>query len=83
MRDEFTLTIEGGGEQQDFNARLLVKGYTHQFCVTVNEIEVFFERDEEGRYRAIKMPWQEEKQLEKINKRLLQQIAEKIETILA
>lgn len=81
MEDEFTLTIDYKGEPRHFNAKLLVQGYTHKFCVTVNETEIFFEPDEEGQYRAIKMPCQQEQQFGKMDASLLQAIAQKIEAI--
>jgi len=49
----------------------------------IAETEVFFEPDEEGHYRSVKMPWQEEKQIEKIDRDLLREIGQKIEAVLA
>ena len=82
MTDEFILTIDYKGERKNFDAKLLLQGYMHRFKVLVNESEIFFEPDEEGCYRAIKMPWQDEKQLEKIDKDLLRKIQQQIEAIL-
>jgi hypothetical protein len=83
MTDEFDLIIDYNGEQKDFPATLLLQGYTHKFKVMINDKEIFFERDEEGSYRAMKMPWQNEKELEKIDKQLLRAIQEKIQAIIA
>ena len=83
MTDEFNLIIEYSGEVKEFPASLLLQGYTHKFKVLVEGLEIFFEPDEEGSYRAVKMPWQEEKAIEKIDKNLLKAIQEKIEAILA
>ena len=83
MTDEFILTIEYKNTNLDLPAILLLQGYSHKFKVTVNEQEVYFEPDEEGHYRAVKMPGQEEAALAKIDKELLRTIQEKIETILA
>jgi hypothetical protein len=83
MTDEFILTITYKQEQTDFKARLLLQGYVHKFRVMVDEMEIFFEPDEEGHYRAVKMSWQDEKQIEKIDKNLLSVIAQKIEAVLA
>jgi len=83
MTDEFDLIIDYKGEQKNFPAILLLQGYTHKFKVMINDKEVFFERDEEGSYRALRMPWQNEKELEKIDRNLLKAIQEKIQTILA
>jgi hypothetical protein len=51
--------------------------------VPVDGLEIFFAPNEEGSYRAVKMPWQEKKQFEKVDRNLLQAIQEKIEYILA
>ncbi len=47
MTDEFILTITYKQEQTDFKARLLLQGYVHKFRVMVDEMEIFFEPDEE------------------------------------
>jgi hypothetical protein len=83
MTDDFDLIINYRGEQAHFPARLLLQGYTHKFKVMVDGKEVFFEPDEEGSYRAVKMPWQDERELEKIDQNLLKAIQEKIQAILA
>lgn len=44
-------------------------------------MEVYFEPDEEGSLRVVKMPEQDEKKLEKIDKGLLQELKEKIEEV--
>lgn len=83
MTDQFDLIIDYKGEQKSFPATLLLQGYTHKFKIMINGKEVFFEPDEEGTYRALRMPWQDEKDLEKIDKNLLRAIQEKIQVILA
>lgn len=83
MTEPFILTIAHGGQEQDFTAELILQGYTHRFKVNIDDTEVFFEPDEEGAYRAIRMPGQEEAALEKIDRRLLGSIQEKISEILA
>lgn len=81
MSDEFTLSILHKGEQKDYPARLLLQGYTYKIRVTVDGMEVYFEPDEEGSLRVVKMPEQDEKKLEKIDKGLLQELKEKIEEV--
>jgi hypothetical protein len=83
MTDEFDLIIDYKGEQKHFPSRLQLQGYTHKFKVMIENTEVFFEPDEEGTYRALGMPWQDEKELQKIDQNLLRAIQEKIESILA
>jgi hypothetical protein len=62
MEDPSILTVNYKAVDKVFNARLLLQGYTHKIKVQIGETEVFFEPDEEGGYRAIKMPWQEQKE---------------------
>ena len=83
MNDEFAIIINYKGQELNYPAKLLLQGFTHKFQVTLPETDVFFEPDEEGRYRVVKMPWQEEKVLLKIDKALLAEIQQKIEEILA
>lgn len=83
MTDEFILEIEYKGQLKKLPAQLLLQGYTHRFKVRLDSLEVFFEPDEEGNYRAISIPGQDEKLLEKIDRSLLRAIQEKIQAILA
>jgi hypothetical protein len=83
MTEDFIITVNHNGTQHPFTARLLQQGYTHKFEVEVFGQPVYFEPDDSGSYRAIKMPWQEEKDLLAIDKTLLGEIALQIEAILA
>lgn len=82
MNDEFIITIIYKGGERHFPTKLLLQGFTHKFQVSLPETDVFFEPDEEGHYRAVKMPGQEEKTLLKIDREMLAGIQEKIEAIL-
>jgi hypothetical protein len=75
--DEFELEIEAAGETILFPAKLLLMGYTHKIEVDVHGVPVLFEPDEERNYRALVM----EEHRNKINARLLQQLAEAIERV--
>lgn len=81
MTDSFILTVQYKADDRDFTAYLLLHGFSHKIKVLINETEVFFEPDEEGQYRAVKMPWQEQKDLEKIDKQLLSLIQQKIQDV--
>lgn len=83
MTDSFTLTINYKGEERGYSARLLLQGYTFRICIHIDEVDVYFERDEEDSFRVVKMPSQDEKKLEKIDKALLLILKEKIEEVLA
>jgi len=89
MEDPFIITVSYKGQDRDFEAELLQMGYTHKFHVIVDETDLYFERDEEGRYRAIlpDNPEQESTPRQKAQRHpdleLIRLIAEKIEAILA
>jgi hypothetical protein len=83
MTDPFILSVNYKGTALHFTAQLLLQGYTHKFKVLINETDVYFEPDEEGLYRAIKMPGQREEELAAIDRDLLSLIQQKIATILA
>jgi hypothetical protein len=53
MDEPFIIPLNYKGADREFEATLQVLGYTHRFKVDVDGTEVLFERDEEGRYRAI------------------------------
>jgi len=74
MTETFTLSVNYKGGELNLSAQLLLQGYTHKFKILIDGLEVFFEPDEEGSYRAIKMPWQDKKIMEKIDKHLLFEI---------
>lgn len=82
MQDDFILTVDYKGAAQDYVANLILQGYTHKIRVLISEQEIFFEPDEEGDYRAITLPGQEDKALQKIDRQLLQVLQEKIAHVL-
>jgi len=53
MEEEFELPVKYKGEEQMLNAKLIVTGYKHKFCVDVNGQNIIFEPDEERNYRAV------------------------------
>ncbi|HLY72328.1 MAG TPA: hypothetical protein VKR53_21505 [Puia sp.] len=82
MTDPFTISINYQGKQREFTACLLLQGYSHKFKVQIDELAVFFEPDEEDSYRVIKMPWQDRKALEKVDRQLLFEIQQQLENII-
>ncbi|HUC81435.1 MAG TPA: hypothetical protein VMR70_10990 [Flavisolibacter sp.] len=78
MFDEFELPVNYRNEELLFPAQLQQAGYTHRFRVDVYGLDVFFEPDEEGAYRAIINPESLDKQ---VSAELLQAIAEAIEAV--
>ena len=82
MDESFTLTVPYKGEQHEFETELMVTGYTYKFRTLVNGTEVFFERDDAGEFRAL-APNADAKQLQSLDPRLLQAIAQQLEIILS
>jgi hypothetical protein len=56
MADTFDLPVEWNGRESTYPAELLRYGYTHKIHITVEDIILVFEPDEEGQYRAIVPP---------------------------
>ena len=83
MTDEFILSVQHNGTEHELKANMIPWGYSYKFRVIIDETDVFFEPDEEGSYRAVTMPGQDEKALQKIDKGLMQAIQESIVSILA
>ena len=80
MDEPFVLEVEHNGKLLQFETRLLRLGYVYKFSVLVDEIEIFFERDEEGEFRAIAPDGVDEKSKRRLDASLLQSIAKTIET---
>jgi hypothetical protein len=82
VNDELTLSIEHKGEQKDYQARLVQFGYSYRIVVTVNDVGIYFEPDEERNFRIVAIPEQDEKLLRKIDKNVLSLLKEKLEEVL-
>ena len=82
MDEPFILTLPYKGKNLELDAQLEMTGYTHRFRVIVYETEVFFEKDDEGEYRAF-VSTIDDKPIPHLDRDLLQAIADKIIAILA
>ena len=82
MADDFQLTVSLHGEEKHFSTQWQPWGYTHRFTVDVEGVAVFFEPDEEGHYRAVLAPDQDEALVRKLNHTWLEAIRQTIETTL-
>ena len=78
MHEPFELPVTYKEEELLFSARLQQLGYTYRFVVDVYSQEVFFEPDEEHKYRAV---IEQEKLNKQVSIELLKAIAETIESI--
>lgn len=81
MQDSFEIPVLYNDTEINFPARLIQQGYVHKFLLDVYGQEVFFEQDDNGRYRAI-VDIHSFNEANKPDKELLRAIAESIEAIL-
>jgi hypothetical protein len=79
MTDHFTITVSLRGEERHFNTQWQPWGYTHRFTVDIDGIAVYFEPDEEGQYRAMIAPEQDEKAVKAIDKDWLEAIQQTLQ----
>jgi hypothetical protein len=83
LEEPFILEVEHHGRQLQLETRLLRLGYIWKFAVIVDEIEILFERDEEGGIRAVVPEGVDEKNRRQIDPSLLHSIAETIQAGIA
>jgi hypothetical protein len=53
MSEPILITVPYQGEDKEFEIQLEVTGYSYRIKAIVNEVIVFFEPDEEKKYRAV------------------------------
>ena len=53
MDTDITIPVEYKGEELNFDARVQVWQFGHRFFVPVDGVELVFERDDSGQYRAL------------------------------
>ncbi len=81
MNEAFDLPVSYNGSEMLFPAYLQQSRYSFRFAVDVYGQEVFFERDEEGGYRAL-IDLEQVDANKKLDAHLLQAIADAIEAVL-
>lgn len=74
MPDYFIFSINVYGSKKDVTIKLLPSNYVTRVQVLIDNDKLFFEPDEEGQYRLIKMPWQNESEIIKVDTEIIQQI---------
>lgn len=74
MNEPFTITVSLRGQERVFSTQWQQVGYTHRFTVDFDGIAVYFEPDEEGHYRAVIAPEQDEKAVNGIDKDWLEAV---------
>jgi len=81
MDEPFEIPVSYKGQELLFPARLLNVGFTHKFLVTIDGLELFFEQDNNGKYRAMANA-SNQVDVKDFDTELLKAIAESIESIL-
>ncbi len=74
MEDPILITVPYKGEEKNIEVQWQPMGYTHRFKAWINDVEVFFEPDEERQYRAV-IPPEQSNNTHKIDTALLQAVA--------
>ena len=77
MDDSFIIPVEYQGKELELEAQLLRMGYIYKIKVITGEgVEVIFEKDDEGNFRAILPDGADEKNRNNVDVYLLQAIAQ-------
>ena len=74
----FMIDISYKGALLELPSELLLQGYIHKIKVMIGANEVFFEKDEEGNYRALLLQGQEN---ERIDIALVSLVGKRIEEL--
>ena len=82
MHDDFSLSVVYKGQQREYPAHLVHQGYSYKIVVYIDDLEVYFEPDEERNFRIIATPGQDEKKLEKLDRQLLTALNEQLAAML-
>jgi len=78
MQDDFSLSIVYKGQQREYPVRVVHQGYSYKIALSIDDLEIYFEPDEERNFRIIAAAGQDEKKLEKIDRELLAALHEKL-----
>lgn len=82
MSDIVDITIQYNRQEHTFPVTVQQVGYTYRIVVHVGETALYFEPDEERNLRLVLLPEQDEKQIDKLDKGLLQALHAEIESLL-
>jgi hypothetical protein len=77
--DSITLQVQKQGQSYEIEVRLVSYAYTYRFVLQLEQIEIYFEPDEERNLRAIVPP---DTQLSQHQKELLSLIGDQLQAIL-
>ncbi|MDQ2753077.1 MAG: hypothetical protein M3R72_08655 [Bacteroidota bacterium] len=82
MSESFFIPLDYGNQTFELPAQLITTAYSYYIEVEIEDTKVNFERDDEGKFRAI-APASDSENRAKTNFQLLQAIAGKLEEILS
>ncbi len=81
MPDQFSLALKYNDEVIEFLVTLVRFSYSYQLQIEVENQTLAFEPDDSGEFRLIRLPWQNESDIKKIDIRLIEIIIENLNTI--
>lgn len=74
MSETIVITVPYRGADKEVALEWQPMGYTHRFKALIDDVEVYFEPDEEKNYRVV-IPPEVQDSSAKINKELIQAVA--------
>lgn len=83
MEETFVLTVEHNGKQLNLDTQFMRVGYTYKFKVLVDGVEVYFEPDEQGEFRAVLPEGMDDKARKNIDLSLLSNISDMLKEALS
>ncbi len=81
MPDQFNIPVICKNEEKEFTVTIVRLVYSYQLHINVDEQSLVFEPDENREFRLIKMSWQKEDEIKKLDVNLIEAIAAKLNTI--
>ena len=81
MDEEFEIPVSVGGKSFSFPAKLFAYGYSYKIEVKVHNTKVFFEPDEERKWRAL-LNYEDLNSNKNLNVELLKAIASSLDELL-
>ncbi len=81
MPDQFSFPLKYKDEVIEYLVTLVRFPYSYQLQIEVENQTLAFEPDDSGGFRLIRLPWQNESDIKKIDVRLIEIIIENLNTI--
>ncbi|MEP6683920.1 MAG: hypothetical protein ABJA35_11700 [Parafilimonas sp.] len=81
MPDQFNIPVMYNNEEKSYLVTLIRVSYSYQLHIEIDDQSLVFEPDDIGQFRMIRMQWQNESDLKKIEARLIQTLIETLNKI--